>query len=918
MLRIDVCHLLAGPERDAVYALVAEVQRRTAHRPLSDHLWLDLVHGGRSWHAAVLCRDDDGSLLAYCQLSEGTGSWAIELVLDPDRADDPRGPEIARLTLAAARDTIATAGGGHVHWWVFDPSDDIDALAAGIGLGRGRTLFQMRVPLPLAGPEGPVTTDVETRPFEVGLDERAWLEVNNAAFAWHAEQGNWDLATLELREREDWFDPTGFLIHERDGRLAAFCWTKLHHDADPVLGEIYVIAVHPDFHGLGLGKALTVAGLSSIASRGVTTGMLYVDSDNVAAVGLYRALGFSIHRTDRAYVGDVGDVAGATDPGSPRDALPTWSVADVHESFTARSFTDALERMASDVDRLVAQFDDTGIRGIEPRPPTAADADVTARAIVAYNHTARELAELRAYTYATVATDTRHEQAQALLSEIETRDAEVTPLLARLADWVASLGAGELAALHPTVAEHVGPLRRLADRSTHQMSEAEEHLYAELATTGSSAWSRLHRETTSQLTAEVRLPDGPTTLPINAVRGLATHADPAVRRAAYDAELEAWPRVATVCAAAMNAIKGEANVVDRRRQWASPLDASLFANSVSRPTYDAMNAAISASLPRLRGWLRSKSRLHGHDRPLPWIDLFAPLPVAPGGITWTQGVSLVRDAFAGYSRALASLVDRAIAERWIDAEPRDGKVGGAFCMSFVDDRSLVLLNWSGSVAAAQTTAHELGHAYHNTQLAHRTALQRRLPMALAETASIFCETLVVEAGLRHLQGAERLALLDVDLQGSTQVVVDIRSRVLFETEVFTRRQRRTLGANELHEMMREAQSDAYGDGLDQSTAHPYMWILKPHYYGSNFYNWPYTYGLLFGLGLFARYQADPERFQAGYDDLLSRAGMDTAEELGAAFGIDVTDEAFWTASLDVIGDRIHQYDALVAELGLAP
>jgi oligoendopeptidase F len=600
------------------------------------------------------------------------------------------------------------------------------------------------------------------------------------------------------------------------------------------------------------------------------------------------------------------------------DLLPTWDATDVHASFAARSYTDAMEQMSSDVDRLVALFDELGVRAVEPRTPTAADAEATARVIDAYNDTARQLGELRAYTYATVATDTRHEQAQALLSEIETRAAVVTPLLARLTDWVAALGPDELAALHPTVGDHVGPLRTLAARATHQMSEAEEHLYAELSTTGSSAWSRLHREVTSQLTAEVQLPDGPQMLPINAVRGLATHADPAVRRAAYEAELEAWPRVATTCAAAMNAIKGEASIVNRRRHWGSPLEASLYANNVSQATYRAMNAAIDAALPRFRRWLRSKARLHGHRDEggggLPWSDLFAPSPVAPGGISWTEGVQLVRDAFAGYSSPLASLVDRAIHERWIDAEPRDGKVGGAFCMSFVDDRSLVLLNWSGSVDAAQTTAHELGHAYHNTQLAHRTALQKRLPMALAETASIFCETLVVEAGLQHLQGADRLALLDVDLQGSTQVVVDIRSRVLFETEVFARRQRRTLGAGELHEMMREAQAAAYGDGLDQSTAHPYMWILKPHYYGSHFYNWPYTYGLLFGLGLFAQYQADPERFQAGYDDLLSRAGMDTAEQLGEAFGLDVTDEAFWTASLDVIGDRIAQYDALAAEL----
>jgi len=594
------------------------------------------------------------------------------------------------------------------------------------------------------------------------------------------------------------------------------------------------------------------------------------------------------------------------------DDLPTWSVADVHESFEARSFVDEMERVISDVARLEALFDERGIRAVDARPPSQADADDCADVIDAYNGTAQRLGNLRAYVYATVATDTRHERAQALLSELEVRSARVTPLLARFADWVEALDVNALAALHPTVTDHAGPLRMLADRASHQMPESDEGLYAELATVGSSAWARLHREITSQASAPVHLPSGTTTLPLTAVRGLATDPDPVVRRAAYDAELAAWPTVATAAAAALNAIKGEANIVNRRRHWVSPLDASLYANNVSRPTFDAMQSAVVASLPRFRTYLRTKATLHGHQGALPWWDLFAPAPVGGGRISWDEGLAIVRDAFAGYGGPLAGLLDRAIAERWIDAGPRDGKVGGAFCMGFVDDRSLVLLNWSGSVDAAQTTAHELGHAYHNTQLAHRTPLQRRLPMALAETASIFCETLVVDAGLAHLRGDERLALLDVTLQGSTQVVVDIHSRLLFETELFTRRQRRTIGVHELNELMLESQAAAYGDGLDQSTAHPHMWVVKGHYYGSHFYNWPYTYGLLFGLGLFAQYRADPDRFRAGYDDVLSRAGMNTAEELGAAFGIDVTDEAFWLASLDVIGGHVDQYVELAA------
>ncbi len=591
-------------------------------------------------------------------------------------------------------------------------------------------------------------------------------------------------------------------------------------------------------------------------------------------------------------------------------ALPRWSVADIHESFDARSFTDAMELLGADVGRLSSLFDKHNIRGTEPRQPTADDAEAADTVINAFNSVAEANNVLGAYVYATVSTDTRHERAQGLLSELEVTDSKLSPLVARLAEWVASLGADALAKLSEQAREHLGPLRRLQARAEHQMSEPEENLYAELSTTGSSAWGRLQGDIASQLKTTVDLPDGAKELPMAAVRGMASNPDVRVRKAAYEAEMRAWPTIGVACAAAMNAIKGEANTVNRRRNWASPLDASLYANSVSRPTFDAMQSAIHASLPDFRRWLRIKGQLNGDKNGVSWWNLLAPLSFAPSNISWDQGVQLVRGAFGAYSDRLAGLVDRSLDEKWIDAEPREGKVGGAFCMSFVNDRSLVLLNWSGSVDSAQTTAHELGHAYHNTQLAHRTPMQRNLPMALAETASIFCETLVVEDGLSRLQGDERLALLDVDLQGAAQVVVDIHSRFLFESEVFARRQRRTLGVSEFNELMGNAQNNAYGDGIDQSTAHPYMWILKPHYYGSHFYNWPYTYGLLFGLGLYAQYQQDPDRFRGGYDDLLSRAGMDSAEQLGAAFGLDVTKEDFWTASLDVLRARMRDYERL--------
>jgi oligoendopeptidase F len=224
--------------------------------------------------------------------------------------------------------------------------------------------------------------------------------------------------------------------------------------------------------------------------------------------------------------------------------------------------------------------------------------------------------------------------------------------------------------------------------------------------------------------------------------------------------------------------------------------------------------------------------------------------------------------------------------------------------------SRVLLNYDGSFGSVQTLAHELGHAYHNTNLAERTPLQRQTPMALAETASIFCETLVVAAGLDAVDEHERLAILDTDLQGSTLAVVDIHSRFLFELELCARRERRTLGVSELCELMSDAQEAAYGDGLDPHIRHPFMWAVKSHYF-TPFYNWPYTFGLLFGIGLYARYREDPDQFRAGYDELLASTGMGWASDLAAEFDIDVRSRDFWNTSLEVIADRVDEFERLV-------
>jgi pepF/M3 family oligoendopeptidase len=596
---------------------------------------------------------------------------------------------------------------------------------------------------------------------------------------------------------------------------------------------------------------------------------------------------------------------------------PHWDVADVFPGLASRPFAAAHERLRADQAPQVALYDRQDVRGGPPRPEREPIDDETVAAFdTVLTDTNRLLDHVRtvsAYLYAHVSTDARDDRAAGLQSEIQTELTGLGQLSKRFDAWVERLGVDELVRRSEVAHDHAFPLQRAAGGAHHQMSEVEEHLAGELRLSGSSAWQRLHRDISARLVAEVVGADGEVeTLPMSVVRGMAFDADHARRRAAYDGELDAWEEVSVPLAAALNGAKGEHHVLNRRRGWSDDLEPALFTNNVDRATLDAMTEAVVESLPSFRRYLRDKARLLGHRDALPWWDLFAPVGGGGHRWAWPDAVEHVRDAFGTFSPQLAALVDRASSERWIDAEPRDGKATGAFCLPVRDDESRVRLNFDGSPNSVQTLAHELGHAYHNTNLGRRTPMQRRTPMALAETASIFCETIVVTAGLAAAPDEQRLSLLDTHLQNVTQIVVDIHSRFLFELELCRRREQRTLSVDELCGAMRDAQRTAYGDGHDAATLHPYMWAVKGHYF-TPFYNWPYTFGLLFGVGLYARYLDDAASFRSGYDDLLASTGLGRADELADRFGIDVRSAEFWRSSLAVLGDRADQFSRLVAE-----
>jgi len=593
--------------------------------------------------------------------------------------------------------------------------------------------------------------------------------------------------------------------------------------------------------------------------------------------------------------------------------LPRWSMTSVYPDLESPEFSAGFSSGIQHITDLVCLFD---AHSIMEQSPQAVDATVVRTfetVTTRYNTVSDSTRTLIAYINSFILTDSQNRVAQARMSELQGALATLSLLGTRYTAWVGALDVDALLAQSQLAREHEYALRRAKLQAAHLMTQGEEALAVELNISGGTAWARLHGNVTSQL--NVALETEGKQLPMSVVRNLAYDADRTVRQRAYQAELAGWERVALPLAAALNSIKSEVLVVAQKRRWESPLAASLFASSIDRQTLDAMLSAARAAFPDFRRYLRAKARALGLEK-LAWYDLFA--PIGTGSRVWEfdEAAHFIIEQFGSYSSRLSDFAARAFREHWIDAEPRPGKRDGACCVSLCADESRILANFKPTFAGISTLAHELGHGYHNLNLAQRTALQRINPMTLAETASIFCETIIRQAALRQADEQEQVVMLEAALQGTCQVVVDISSRFLFEERVFEKRRQRELAIDELNALMLEAQRETYGDELAE--LHPYMWAVKQHYYNTNrsYYNYPYMFGQLFGLGLYARYQQNPEEFKRGYDALLSSTGMADAATLAARFDIDLRDEKFWRTSLDVIRGDIARFDALSSKTAI--
>ncbi len=575
-----------------------------------------------------------------------------------------------------------------------------------------------------------------------------------------------------------------------------------------------------------------------------------------------------------------------------------WSLKELYDSFDDNKFLEDIET----IKRLLKEMG--------KYPELECTQENLKQYLIDDNNLCAYIQKVSAFISLSMSADTNDKEAIRYYALFEKIIASFALTEAKIKKWISSFDLNQLDDEY--VLDHLFVLKEIQSSNTYMLDERSEEVIANMRTTGSSAWLQYKNQIISSM--KVSLDDKEYAL--TEVLNLAYSEDADLRKRAYEAEINSYKDVENGIAAALNGIKGEALTETRLRGYPSVLERTLIDSRMERKTLDVLLSTVKKALPMFEKYYKLKAKALGHNNGLPWYDLYAPIVKAESSYPYSKGCEFVVEKFSTFSKELGDYAKKAMDNHWIDVYPRERKVGGAFCDNInCIKESRFLLNYGNQFSDVSTMAHELGHGYHGECLNDEYLLNTSYTMPIAETASIFCESIVKKAALKEASKEEALAILENEICDSGQVICDIYSRFLFESKVFEEREEGPISADRLKEIMVEAQKEAYGNGLDHNCLHPYMWTWKPHYYEASyaFYNFPYTFGLLLAKGLYGMYKKEGDAFPAKYVKFLSMTGKMSIEDVAMSVGIDLQDEKFWENSIDMIREDIDLFEKLLNE-----
>ena len=541
-----------------------------------------------------------------------------------------------------------------------------------------------------------------------------------------------------------------------------------------------------------------------------------------------------------------------------------------------------------------------------------------AEAICAREELLTRVSHLSSYLGCLGSADTKDGEIRAARAAFYADLAEVDKLKAVLLDAFQSASEEVFSALlaHPSLEGAGHDLRRMRKQASKRMSKELELLAADLSVDGLGAWGRLYDAIDGGLDFELKVPGEETRrVPVAWKRSLTQDPDPSVRKAALEGSNEAWAGAASSLVASLNAIAGWRHTLGRWRGESHFLEPALFQGGISREVLDAMMEAVAAKRQTVWRYLKIKARLVGKEQ-LGFQDLACPLPMdEPKRVGWAEARETIVEAFDGFEPELGAFARMAFDKNWIDSEPRAGKRSGGFCSgSQLIGQTRIFMTFNHTMGDTQTLAHELGHAYHGWVMRDMRAMALRYPMTLAETASMFAEAVLTDAVLENPEtsAADRDLILDTRLNRASTSVLNIPMRYIFEKAFYEERLKGTVSLERTKALMLDAQRQCYGDCLNEDEMDPWFWASKLHFYltGTVFYNFPYTFGYAFSQGVFDRAKAEGPGFFETYKRLLRGTGSTDPETLAReVLGVEMSDPAFWTASMKSIDEDLARFEA---------
>lgn len=581
-----------------------------------------------------------------------------------------------------------------------------------------------------------------------------------------------------------------------------------------------------------------------------------------------------------------------------------WSLKELYDSFKDEKFQNDIKSLDGHIEKLNNLADSI----CESHKDEVSKLENYIRELQDFS---AYIDELGSFINLTISVESKNTEALKYSDILDQKLSLLAVFDTRMSKWISEIeNIDSIIGESKLLREHEFFIKEIVRKNSHILSENEESIIAQMKNNGSTAWAKYKDLLISNHKVEIEVDGELKKLPLTVVLNMAYSSNKDERKKSYDAEIESYKSVEDGVAAALNAIKGEVITVCKLRGYESPLEMTLENSRMDKESLNAMLDAMKESLPIFRKYLRRKAELLGYKNGLPFYELYAPVAEADMKYNYEEGKAFVEKNFRSFSDHLGDFAKKACDNNWIDVYPREGKVGGAFCSGLHSiGESRVMLNYGGNLGDAITMAHELGHGFHGECLRNESILNADYPMPIAETASTFCETIVKKAAIKEATPDEAFAILENEVCDCTQVIVDIYSRFLFESELFERRKESSLTADELKEVMLRAQKEAYGDGLDENSLHPYMWTWKPHYYDAefNFYNFPYAFGLLFAKGLYAEYLKRGSDFPEQYEKLLSVTGKNEISDVTKIMGIDIHDINFWRGSLKIVEEDINTF-----------